>query len=799
MIEQQGLFQSHFVGRDGFIWWIGQIVNSDSWQGNKPGRPVDNNSQIPGFAERYKVRIMGYHTTSRNDLPDEQLPWATVMYPVTAGGGPGGSFQSTNLTQGSFVFGFFIDGENAQQPVIMGALGYNEYNQVMSGVPDAIFVPFSGYKRTAPISVYSVRSTPDETVSGSGSSNDVKKTGLTSKGGKVDTSGTVSESTTGSNSVVDQASTEAAEDGKVPEPLASPQRCRTTGGELQLTLRNAIQDIERTKKSVYKWQYGLAEKAAKKEEEIQKKIAKFTKKIMKWFKDILNNAQRDTAAFLNRTQKQFHDLLFPSDREKLKKSVETANDLIACLFKKIFANLGQFIFDFLQGATDKIINVASCVVDNLVGGILGQISSILDSIIKQAFGTFNAIIGGAASLAGEALGIAGAALEIIIRAVSLITCDEEPTCPAIDSWSIWDGEAGITDIPEDVENLIQRITSFSGKVTDTIEGAVNLDNLNFDIDIDGLFDLNNCFTGPRSCGPPTLQIFGGGTDAAVNLIISQGGSVIGADIVNAGIGYLADAVTGKVYDDCGKGNGAVVEVIAGDITLEDGSITTGIVDIQIIEGGTGYLPSPDGSVGGDGRTWADNNETIVQHSNGDYETPIPPGNVVCVVAGDIVTLPVGSTAITESNSDVGGGETIFGGKPYTMKNAGCFTSPEVNYEKLAALYPTDATGAYPAILYLCHIDIQNSGINYSPTDKVVIEPSNGAEASVTFDNLGKVTGIKVTKGGEGFLELPDVYIETETGINAILLPRLCIDRIGEDVEKPVTGGLVSVVDCVGKF
>jgi hypothetical protein len=789
---QQSLFKNYFVGRDGFLWWIGQIADSNVWKSNIPGYPVNGNSEIGGYGERYKVRIMGYHTAQPNNLPDEQLPWATVMYPVTAGGGPGASFQSANLTQGTFVFGFFLDGDDAQQPVIMGALGYNDYNQVMSGIPDVSFIPFTGYSQGEGVAVTAVRAERGSTAGD-------QKAPLATTGGRTDVSAVRIESTTGGNSLREQASTEAAEDGKVPEPLASPQRCRTTGGELQLTLRNAIQDIEKTKKSVYKWQYGLAEKAAKKEEEIQKKIAKFTKKIMKWFKDILNNAQRDTAAFLNRTQKQFHDLLFPSDREKLKKSVETANDLIACLFKKIFANLGQFIFDFLQGATDKIINVASCVVDNLVGGILGQISSILDSIIKQAFGTFNAIIGGAASLAGEALGIAGAALEIIIRAVSLITCDEEPTCPAIDSWSIWDGEAGITDIPEDVENLIQRITSFSGKVTDTIEGAVNLDNLNFDIDIDGLFDLNNCFTGPRSCGPPTLQIFGGGTDAAVNLIISQGGSVIGADIVNAGIGYLADAVTGKVYDDCGKGNGAVVEVIAGDITLEDGSITTGIVDIQIIEGGTGYLPSPDGSVGGDGRTWADNNETIVQHSNGDYETPIPPGNVVCVVAGDIVTLPVGSTAITESNSDVGGGETIFGGKPYTMKNAGCFTSPEVNYEKLAALYPTDATGAYPAILYLCHIDIQNSGINYSPTDKVVIEPSNGAEASVTFDSLGKVTGIKVTKGGEGFLELPDVYIETETGINAILLPRLCIDRIGEDVEKPVTGGLVSVVDCVGKF
>ena len=39
MIEQ-GLFQKHIVGRDGFIWWVGQIV-SDSWKDNIVGSTAD--------------------------------------------------------------------------------------------------------------------------------------------------------------------------------------------------------------------------------------------------------------------------------------------------------------------------------------------------------------------------------------------------------------------------------------------------------------------------------------------------------------------------------------------------------------------------------------------------------------------------------------------------------------------------------------------------------------------------------------------------------------------------------------
>jgi hypothetical protein len=797
MIEQQGLFKNHFVGRDGFYWWVGQIADSKVWKGNIPGKPVANNAANPGFGERYKVRIMGHHTAKPEELPDEQLPWATVMYPVTAGGGSKGSSQTSNLTQGTFVFGFFMDGEDAQQPVIMGAIGYNDYNyvsaQLLGNQPR--FVPFTGFEK-GKVSVYSVKENPGgQTPPVDGATGPSR-------------SDAVTESVQSSNSTVDQASVEQKEAEKDPEPLAAPKKCQSAGGGLQQTLKNALKDIERTRKSVYKWQYNLSREAAELEAEIQKKIAKYTKKVMKWFKDILNNAQRDATAFLNRKQKQFHDLLFPSDREKLKKSVETANDLIACLFKKIFANLGQFIFDFLKGAVDKVINVANCVVDNLVGGILGQISSILDSIIKQAFGAFNAII----ALPGEALGIAGAALDIIIRALSLLSCDEDPDCPQVNTWSIWGGEAGLSEIPADIGGLVSKITNFAGSVTD----VVSIDNLQnaLDIDVDGLFNLSACNSGPRACGAPTLQIAGGGFGAAVNLIVSEGGSVIGADVVNAGVSYLADALSGKVYDDCGKGSGAVVRLIPGTVIvgqtttdprgiLPDGTETTGVIGVQIIEGGTGYLPSPDGSVGGDGRTWAENDETIVQHSNGNYEIPIPPGNQVCVVEGDLVTLPVGTTATTEPNSDSGGGELIIGGKAHVMKRAGCFTSPVANLEALQKAFPsplpTDATGAYPAVLYLCHVDIQNSGINYKSTDKVIIEPSNGAEATFTLDDLGAVTSVKVTKGGEGFIELPEIYIESETGINAVLLPRLCIDRIGEDVDKPVTGGLVSVVDCVGKF
>ncbi len=112
------MFKKHYLGRDGFIWWIGQIVSLKAWEANLSGFRTETTDEHPGYDSRYKVRIMGYHTSSA-DITDDQFPWATVMLPFPAGGGTGGSGQTPNLIQANFVFFFFVDGEDPQQPLIL--------------------------------------------------------------------------------------------------------------------------------------------------------------------------------------------------------------------------------------------------------------------------------------------------------------------------------------------------------------------------------------------------------------------------------------------------------------------------------------------------------------------------------------------------------------------------------------------------------------------------------------------------------------------------------------------------------
>ena len=70
----------------------------------------------------------------------------------------------------------------------------------------------------------------------------------------------------------------------------------------------------------------------------------------------------------------------------------------------------------------------------------------------------------------------------------------------------------------------------------------------------------------------------------------------------------------------------------------------------------------------------------------------------------------------------------------------------------------------------------------------------------TFNELGQLISVKVVSGGEGVKENPTIYIESETGFNAEIVPRFCIDRVGVDQVKEPTAQdkIISVIDCVGK-
>lgn len=76
----------------------------------------------PTMTGRVRVRMFGDHTEDKTKIPTSSLPWAQVMMPVTSASIGGIGTSPTGLVNGSWVVGFYLDGDSKQQPLVMGSI-----------------------------------------------------------------------------------------------------------------------------------------------------------------------------------------------------------------------------------------------------------------------------------------------------------------------------------------------------------------------------------------------------------------------------------------------------------------------------------------------------------------------------------------------------------------------------------------------------------------------------------------------------------------------------------------------------
>ena len=135
---ENNFIKKNFLGKDGFRWWIGQVA-PEKVQG-------DQLNQIGNtWGCRVKVRIYGYHPPDITELADDDLPWAQVLLSTQGGSGKANRARSLRISPGDMVMGFFLDGDDAQLPVILGIFantgsfygGDEEY--------ESPFKPYTGY------------------------------------------------------------------------------------------------------------------------------------------------------------------------------------------------------------------------------------------------------------------------------------------------------------------------------------------------------------------------------------------------------------------------------------------------------------------------------------------------------------------------------------------------------------------------------------------------------------------------------------------------------------------------------
>ena len=601
-------FKTHFVGKDGFIWWIGQIPDEKSWE-----TQVKNGEGAWGI--RYKVRIMGYHPYDDELLKDEDLPWAQVLLPP----GNSGSAQraeSIKLSQGDVVVGFFLDGTSAQVPMILGVFGgTGEKQRASSGKPSP-FGTFSGFSETMkanPDYVLKQDETNESTASSqesplkqgeeSASKGDNKATYTSTDGKEVNTCGgasPVSEIKSSVNNLVDDVrglkarldeGNEFARDAiKNKISAATEDITSKAGGLVSGMVDSSFGAMVPIAQGGLKNLYGG----------VNSKILAATG----------NPAIAHIAGVAAQTS-----MLAP---------LQVAENLIGCLANNIIADLGGMTEDILNSVVDNVFNFTDCVGDQVVGAITNGIIGKVGSGMSGALGGLDKILG---FFQGGNAG--GFNVENIIRnstssiagAVGLRGCNEPiatdelgPCRYRLGYGPVSAGDADLSGIIKNANTAAAlsnaaRLTGFPLDGVQDIVGA--LDIFNSDMKVPGFKSaISDCYSGlPTLCEPPKIRIFGGGGSGAEaipffgNIIGDtryRTGSIIDIKLTNPGNNYQYPPFV-EIVDNCNQGIGGQARA-----TIKDGKVDNiyivsegenypvgdqpelAIVNINIINPGTGY-------------------------------------------------------------------------------------------------------------------------------------------------------------------------------------------------------------------
>ena len=397
------LIKPNFIGREQFIWWIGQVEKS-----------VDTAKN----SNRVKVRICGYHS-NRTDVSSDDLPWAQIMTPATMAQASGQGTKSM-LVPGQWVIGFFLDGEDAQIPIVQGCLGAVSKTDNFAAVPGKTFAapenlyskpnwvsPKTIQKQVSQKTVDPTNDQPHHSVFPTGTFEQVEEEQVKAK--DISKDGAAAKAAV---NLVKEESYEVAEADGVCSADATKDHMLVQMSEFVASMENAQQIGE-------KWintQTGG--------------IINMTSKIQNYSQQMSNIMQSPMTAvsrlLQDEVQKKFPDVYQavttanPFELEALKEKNSGILGVLKCAFEDgILSKLQGMFKNILNGMLknlSKVINNADCllsaITDKLFGGILDKISGIMGKIqglmkgIGGALGSITGIMGKVGGFLKKVLGIA---------------------------------------------------------------------------------------------------------------------------------------------------------------------------------------------------------------------------------------------------------------------------------------------------------------------------------------------------------------------------------------------------------
>ena len=259
--------------------------------------------------------------------------------------------------------------------------------------------------------------------------------------------------------------------------------------------------------------------------------------------------------------------------------VQQTLNLIICKFEEILDGLADFVSNFLSELVGKVVNIPLCAAQQFANALINNLAAKIDSALAPILDGIGDLIGGIGKVAGSVF----SAIDKILAIESFLCL--EPECPEVTDINTNPSDDAVFQLAKDNFASFIEVPS-SSEVEDSIgkwtEGFSIFGEKIADSPDSGL----TCDTNPYRCGPPTIEIFGGGgIGAAASAIVDHLGHIIGANLDNGGSGYTTPPFV-AIIDNCEHGQGASAY---SEINNEGV-----VVRIVIVNTGNGYDNQPTG-------------------------------------------------------------------------------------------------------------------------------------------------------------------------------------------------------------
>ena len=763
MITEQ-LLKSNFSGKDGFSWWIGRVAHPKYWKLKNLANTAAGSSD-----HRVKVRIIGYHPWD-DTLPENDLPWAQVMMDPVAGSGQGSMGDTLNLAGGETAIGFFSDGEEAQQPVIIGLLhrSAEATNSITESEIESSgsnqFKPFTGYTKRKPAATKKTAEIIEDPVIVENSPKQVES-------GKVKKSN-LRESSNVLYDVEGNIIGSAAHQAFVRDNTKEQDKPSTCEDNVIGDISQALTDFVAFASVLESFQGNFIDPLTNAIVNMEQQIRSTARAIQRIIKKALNNIRTGLIkrvmslfkvfAAISKRLNPLNFFLGPAAQKAFKKIIK----ILFCLFDNIFGDIFGFIENLIKGLLGRVINVGICAVEQFTSGIVGKLMDLIKKVTGPILAGINWLTGGLANITNVLSKVSSYARQIIaFLDCTGVKCNKPSKWVSnfggsvqvkADNWNkILSNTDFLSGLQEDLAEVEKKLGKqklarwIAGEDLETAEKTIingsNVLDLLKTIDkiTDGktaeLFEEGGF--GSIEAAIASFSLFGNGSDIFSGCNNNTYNPQTQDDLSSLPVGVKHPQCIPPAAEIRGVGTGAVVKPIVGNDRK--------IFSVEILDGGSGYDSSTkitifDRSGHGEGAR----GEVIVEDG------------------------AVKNIVVTKQGSGYCGGD---------------------NNIDLNVGVGTDISGIITSIY------VSTPGIGYTTGDTFTVVGS-GVTGSLTTTPNGSIIGAQLPTNNLEYDRRPLIVLNTTSGFSAELIPimkynaQLTTDQDGSAGVRPLVG-ITSVIDC----